>query len=201
MIGIVDYGVGNLLSIQNIIAKAGGESVITSDQKLLETAEKLILPGVGAFSYAFEQLRKRNLFEFLNEQVLVRKKLVLGLCLGAQLMTEHSEEGDQKGFGWVKARTIKFNTQKVPVIPHMNWAEVNFNRENILSKNFDQPPRFYFVHSYHFSFSDTSQVIGTSYYGYEFACAFQSENILGVQFHPEKSHKFGVRLFQNFIAA
>jgi imidazole glycerol-phosphate synthase subunit HisH len=201
MIGIVDYGVGNLLSIQNIIHKAGGTAVVTSDRAELEAADKLILPGVGAFAYAMEELHKRDLFQFLNHEVLVKKKMILGLCLGAQLMTQHSEEGDKAGFAWIKARTVKFDAEKVPVIPHMNWADVHFTRPVFLSKGFDTQPRFYFVHSYHFDFSDPSQVAGTAHHGYEFACAFQFENISGVQFHPEKSHRFGIRLFQNFIAA
>lgn len=201
MIGIVDYGVGNLLAIQNIIQKAGGKSVISSDPSELGILDKFVLPGVGAFAYGLHQLHSRGLYDFLNEQVIAKKKTILGLCLGAQLMTQYSEEGDQKGFGWVNGSTVKFDSSRVPVIPHMNWGDVKFTRESLLTKGFETTPRFYFVHSFHFQFADSSEIIATSFYGYEFACAFQRDNIYGVQFHPEKSHRYGVQLFRNFINA
>jgi glutamine amidotransferase len=199
MVAIVDYGVGNLLAVQNIIKKAGGKSVITSEAKTIESADKIILPGVGAFSYGMEQLIKRDLIGLLNDQALERKKIILGLCLGAQLMTQESEEGFRKGLGWVHAVTKKFDERYVVITPHMSWANVTFNSTNPLSEDFAPEPRFYFVHSYHFDFSEPHEVIGTAHYGYEFACAFQRDNIFGVQFHPEKSHRFGVKLFQNFL--
>lgn len=199
MVAIIDYGVGNLLAVQNIIKKAGGKSIISSDIKSIESAEKIILPGVGAFAYGMDQLINRNLIEFLDDQVLVKKKIILGLCLGAQLMTRESEEGSRKGLGWVHAVTRKFDERYVAITPHMNWADVTFKASNPLSQGFASEARFYFVHSYHFVFSEPQEVIGTAHYGYEFACAFQRDNIFGVQFHPEKSHRFGVQLFENFL--
>jgi len=199
MVVIVDYGVGNLMAIQNIIKKVGGSSTISSDIEAIKCAEKLILPGVGSFDYCAKQLRQRNLIPTLEEEVFINKKKILGLCVGAQLMTKASEEGNMPGLGWVSASTKRFDRQLVPVIPHMGWTDVAFSPSG-LTKEFDGDARFYFVHSYHFNFEDNSQVLGTATYGYQFACAFQHDNIFGVQFHPEKSHKYGMRLFKNFIA-
>jgi imidazole glycerol-phosphate synthase subunit HisH len=198
MIAIVNYGIGNLLAIQNIIRKVGGTSIVTDDPEQIRKADKLILPGVGAFGYGMNQLRSRGLIEVLNEQVLKDKKLTLGLCLGAQLMTQQSEEDNAQGLGWVQGKTIKFDDQKVNVIPHMGWSDVEFVKNSALTNNL-QEPRFYFTHSYHFLISNEKDVLGYSEYGYKFACAFQVENITGFQFHPEKSHKFGMKLFENFI--
>jgi glutamine amidotransferase len=198
MVAIIDYGVGNLLAIQNIIKKAGGTSVISSDPEVIDRADKIILPGVGSFAYGMDQLVKRGMIDLLNEQALKKKKTILGLCLGAQLMTQESEEGNRQGLGWVQAVTKKFNSKHVSITPHMNWADVNFIRSSSLTGGLEKA-RFYFVHSYHFDFSNEQQIIGTAHYGYDFACAFQQDNIFGVQFHPEKSHRFGVRLFENFL--
>lgn len=201
MVVIVDYGVGNLMAIQNIIRKVGGDSIVSSNPEQIEKATKLILPGVGAFGYCAEQLKSRNLITVLEQEVLIKKKLVLGLCVGAQLMTAGSEESTQKGLGWVDAMTVKFNSDVVPIIPHMAWSDVKFNGKMPLSKGFEEGARFYFVHSYHFKFNKEEEVLATANYGYDFACAFQKENILGVQFHPEKSHRFGMKLFENFLNA
>lgn len=199
MVVIVDYGVGNLMAIQNIIKKVGGSSIISSDVEVIKNADKLILPGVGSFDYCARQLQQRNLIPTLEEEVFINKKKILGLCVGAQLMTRASEEGDMPGLGWVSASTRRFDKQLVPVIPHMGWTDVTFTQSG-LTKDFGGDARFYFVHSYHFVFEDESQVLGTATYGYQFACAFQRDNIYGIQFHPEKSHKYGMRIFKNFMA-
>jgi imidazole glycerol-phosphate synthase subunit HisH len=198
MVAIVDYGVGNLLAVQNIIKKVGGDSVISSDRGVIEKADRLILPGVGSFGYCMEQLMKRNLLPILKDEVFVKKKNILGLCVGAQMMTEKSEEGGLPGLGWVQAQTKKFDESRVDVIPHMGWSDVHFTNFGSLGNGLEES-RFYFVHSYHFDFYNQSQVLATANFGYQFPCAFQSENIFGVQFHPEKSHRFGMRLFQNFL--
>lgn len=199
MIGIVNYGVGNLLSISNIIRRVGGDSVFIDSPDHLSSVDKIILPGVGSFAYGMKQLSDRNFIHAINHEVLVRKKIILGLCLGAQLMTEFSEEGNVNGLGWVKAKTIRFSPSTVPIVPHMGWADVNFCSDSPFCQGYSEKPRFYFVHSYHFSFSEPSQVMATTHYGYDFACGFQVGNIFGVQFHPEKSHRFGMQLFKNFI--
>ncbi len=201
MVVIVDYGVGNLMAIQNIIRKVGGDSVVSSEPSVIEQASKLILPGVGSFGYCAQQLESRNLIPVLQQEVLQKKKVVLGLCVGAQLMTAGSEESPEKGLGWVNAKTVKFNTNIVPIVPHMGWCDVHFKNQLPLSKGFEEGARFYFVHSYHFVFDKPEEVLATAKYGYEFACAFQKDNILGAQFHPEKSHRFGMKLFENFLEA
>jgi imidazole glycerol-phosphate synthase subunit HisH len=201
MVVIVDYGIGNLMAIHNIIKKIGGAAVISSDPRVISSAEKIVLPGVGSFDYCAGQLAARNLIPVLEEEVLNKKKIILGLCVGAQLMTEKSEEGNAEGLGWVKANTVKFDETKVPVIPHMGWTDIAFTKESPLGRGFEKEARFYFVHSYHFLFHEAGQVLATAKFEYEFACAFQDNNIFGVQFHPEKSHRFGMKLFENFLMA
>lgn len=198
MVTIVNYGVGNLLAIQNIIKKVGGKSIVTGNAQEIRNATKLILPGVGDFKYCAQQLELQDLKPALEDAVLVKKKPILGLCVGAQLMTRHSEEGNANGLGWVNAKTVRFDINRVKIIPHMGWADVKFKQSG-LTQNLDMTPRFYFVHSYHFVFDDETQVLGSAHYGYDFACAFHHSNIYGVQFHPEKSHRFGMKLFENFI--
>ncbi len=198
MVAIIDYGVGNLMAIRNIIKKVGFNSLVTSREEDILSATHLILPGVGSFGYCAEQLQLRGLIPVLENEVLGRKKNVLGLCVGAQLMTKHSDEGNVNGLGWVEARTVKFNDAPGHPVPHMGWSDVEFLNTQPLGRGFEAA-RFYFVHSYHFEFESKNQVMAEAHYGYRFACAFQKENIFGVQFHPEKSHKFGMRLFQNFL--
>lgn len=199
MVAIIDYGVGNLKAIQNILSKVGSKSIITSDPGQIKNADRLILPGVGSFDYGIEQLHARSLFHLLEEEVLVKQKIVLGLCLGAQLMTESSEEGNFRGLGWVPAKTVKFDLRYNQAIPHMGWADVKFSKSSKLGEGIDEA-RFYFAHSFHFSFNNRQFVNGVTSHGYEFPSSFESKNIFGVQFHPEKSHTFGVKLFRNFLS-
>lgn len=179
--------------------KLGVDAVITNDIKEIEEASKLLLPGVGHFKKGISNLNESGLLSVLNTEVLEKKKPILGICLGAQLMTKHSEEGDVDGLGWVDGTTVKFDRQKIGrlPIPHMGWTDTNlYNSE--LWHNMHPEPRFYFVHTYHFSFRSKDEVTAVANYGYEFACAFQKENIYGAQFHPEKSHKFGMKVLENF---
>lgn len=199
MIAIINYGLGNLASIKNMFRKLGVDAVITNDIKEIEEASKLLLPGVGHFKKGISNLNESGLLSVLNTEVLEKKKPILGICLGAQLMTKHSEEGDVDGLGWVDGTTVKFDRQKIGrlPIPHMGWTDTNlYNSE--LWHNMHPEPRFYFVHTYHFSFRSKDEVTAVANYGYEFACAFQKENIYGAQFHPEKSHKFGMKVLENF---
>ena len=199
MIVIVDYGVGNLASIANMLRKAGADSMISSDPGVIAEAEKLILPGVGAFDAGMRNLGERKLIEPLNAAVLGRRVPVIGLCLGMQLMTRKSTEGSQTGLGWIDAETIRFRFDDPAMkVPHMGWNTMRFTRPAALAEGLDEEARFYFVHSFHLVCHDRADVLGLTTYGYEFASAIERDNIMGVQFHTEKSHRFGLQLLKNF---
>jgi imidazole glycerol-phosphate synthase subunit HisH len=205
MIVIVDYGLGNLLSIKNMLKKVGCYDVkICNDHETIAQADKLILPGVGRFDYGMQQLHRLELVEILQQRVVQDKIPVLGICLGAQLLTKSSEEGQEAGLGWIDAHTVKFDKAKLGTdlkVPHMGWSEVIIQQQDPLFKNFLEPSRFYFVHSYHIVCKHEEDIAITAHYGYEFTAGFKHENITGVQFHPEKSHKFGMQLLRNFYIA
>ena len=200
MVAIINYGLGNLASILNMHKRLGIDAVITDKKEDLEKATRLILPGVGHFDKGMQNLDNSGLTGILNKLVLEEKKPILGICLGAQLMTRSSEEGVEKGLGWLPADTIrfKFNGTAPLKVPHMGWSDLSLTGQSALWQNLPVEPRFYFVHTYHFKFDNTGYVTGQSTYGYEFACAFEKENIFGVQFHPEKSHKYGMAVLNNF---
>lgn len=199
-ITIIDYGLGNLASISNILKKIGVNSLISNQKKDIEQAKKLILPGVGSFDYGMNNLKELNLIDVLNEKVIVNKTPILGLCLGFQLMTNGSEEGKLKGLGWFNATCAKFKVDpKEYKIPHMGWNLVQSYQPSQLTKDID-PLRFYFVHSYHINHEEKENIILQANYAYTFTCGMQKENIFGVQFHPEKSHKYGMQLFKNFAS-
>jgi glutamine amidotransferase len=201
MIAIVDYGLGNLRSIQNMFARAGVESVISSDPGLLRAASKLVLPGVGHFSFGMESLRKGGLLDLLNQRVLEERVPTLGICLGAQLLGQRSQEGDCSGLKWVPMDTVRFDTARMngEKVPHMGWAETN-HTSCALFRGMSAAPRFYYVHSYHFRCEDPGLVICTTQHGYRFASGVAFGNIFGVQFHPEKSHVYGQQLLENFAS-
>ena len=201
MVTIVNYSVGNLESIRNILKKIGVESRISSDEHDLQTAEKLILPGVGAFDTCAQKLNESGLLPMLNKRVLENKVPVLGICVGLQLMLNGSEEGELPGLSWVQGTCVKFKQELLPAnfaVPHMGWTDVMPTGSSRLFEGIDEP-RFYFVHSYHPQLANTSDALVTAKYGYEFVAGVVRENIMGVQFHPEKSHKFGMKLLENFI--
>jgi glutamine amidotransferase len=202
VIVIVDYGMGNLGSILNMLKKIGVSARVSSDAHEIEAAEKLILPGVGAFDTGMLRLRELGLLDILDSKALVRKAPILGVCLGMQLLTKESEEGLLPGLGWIDGKAIRFRfdpKQSNLKIPHMGWNSVTIHREGSLFKGMDQDVRFYFVHSYHVVCNDEQDVLATTDYGYGFVSAVQRENIMGAQFHPEKSHKFGMKLLRNFV--
>lgn len=202
MITIIDYGLGNLGSIKNMLKKIGVASEITRDFNSIANAKKIILPGVGAFDNGMQNLKDFSLIDLLNKKVKEEKTPILGICLGMQLMTKSSEEGSLPGFGWIDAETIKFKFdeggKKFP-IPHMGWELVNQQKESGLMKNMFSEPRFYFVHSFFVKAKNSSDVLLTTKYGNDYVSGFEKDNIIGVQFHPEKSHKFGMCLLKNFV--
>jgi glutamine amidotransferase len=201
MITIIDYKTGNLGSIQNILKKIGESSVVTSDIKAVEKATKIILPGVGSFDTGMRNLMELDLINVLNEKVLNEKVPVLGICLGMQLFSEQSEEGILPGLSWIKGEVLKFEIKDTTEykIPHMGWNFVIKRKESKLFKDMIADPRFYFVHSYYLKVYSDADILTTTEYESEFTSAIERENIMGVQFHPEKSHKYGIKLLRNFV--
>lgn len=201
MITIIDYNAGNIKSIQNMLKRIGVKSCISSNSEEIEQAEKLILPGVGHFDYGMMNLKQSGLVDVLNKKVVDEKTPLLGICLGAQLLGNGSEEGNEKGLGWIDMDVVKFDKSKLSEnlkIPHMSWNEINIKKNSKLLEGLNNDSRFYFVHSYHMKCNDEKNVLTNTIYGYEFTSAVEKENIFGVQFHPEKSHKFGMKLLENF---
>jgi len=202
LIIIVDYEMGNLGSILNMFKYLGIESKIQSDPDKIKNASKILLPGVGSFDMAMKKIKEKNLIEVLNEKALKEQVPVLGICLGMQLLTSRSEEGSLKGLDWIDAKTINFKDKidKKLKIPHMGWNIVNKSNDSLLTMDFEtfDDTRFYFVHSYFVKVKNEKNSILKTKYGVEFDSAIQKDNIFGAQFHPEKSHKFGMKLFENF---
>jgi imidazole glycerol-phosphate synthase subunit HisH len=198
MIAILDYGIGNLKSIYNMFKKVGIDSIITSDIETIKKADKYLLPGVGSFDHGINSLKNTSFFETLEKEVLINKKPILGICLGMQLLTNSSEEGIEKGLGWIDAKTIKFDLDDISLsIPHMGWNKTNPTNTYDIFKNLDEN-RFYFVHSYYVVCENDKNILAMANYCIPFTCSIYKDNIYGVQFHPEKSHKFGMQLLKNF---
>jgi glutamine amidotransferase len=202
-VAIVNYGMGNLGSIQNMIKRAGHEAVVTSDATEISQADRLILPGVGAFDLAMQNIRTLGLKDLLVEQALEKRKPILGICLGMQILGKGSEEGILPGLGWIDAVALKFSfpPESRFRVPHMGWNVILEACDTMLFRDFSVEKRFYFLHSYYMVCDTPSSVIGITEYGHKFCCAIQKGNVFGVQFHPEKSHRFGMRLLKNFIEA
>ena len=199
MITIVDYGMGNLGSIRNMLAKIGAPSRIVSDPEQVARAQKLILPGVGAFDAGMESLDRSGLVAVLNERALEARVPTLGICLGMHLMARGSEEGRRTGLGWVDAQVSRFRPSDVALkVPHMGWNRVSVVRPSPLIEALPEEARFYFVHSYYVSCRKEHDVLLRTNYGVRFDAAFECGNLWGAQFHPEKSHKFGMQLLRNF---
>lgn len=200
MITIVNYGMGNLGSVQNMCKRIGVPSEITSDPAVIEKSTKLLLPGVGAFDAAMQRIAESGLRTVLDKKVMEEKVPTLGICLGMQLLTDSSEEGVLPGLGWIPAKTLKF---KFPPdsklkIPHMGWNYVFQKNKSALTDDLPEEPRFYFVHSYYVKCNDEQDVLMTTPYGPDFHSIVQRGNVYGAQFHPEKSHKYGMKLLDNF---
>lgn len=194
---IIDYNLGNVGSIQSMLQKIGVESIITSNPTEILKAERIILPGVGSFDNGMNNLKKMQLISVLNEAVLLKKTPILGICLGMQLMAASSEEGEEKGLSWipVKIKNFKSIEKYSGTIPVMGWNYVQPIRNNKLLNL--ENNRFYFVHAFHCE-TNNFQILEATINNYSYCAAFQKDNIYGVQFHPEKSHKFGLDLLNNF---
>lgn len=200
---ILDYGLGNLGSIQNMFKKLGIAAEITGEEAEIEKADKIVLPGVGAFDEGMRGLAKSGLAGILSRKILEEKTPLLGVCLGMQLLTKESDEGKEKGLGWIEATTKRFSfaPNNELKIPHMGWNEVDICRPDDLTKDLNKSgenARFYFVHSYYVECENARDVLLKTSHGIEFDVAFRRDHIMGVQFHPEKSHRFGMQILQNF---
>lgn len=202
MIAIIDNKMGNLGSIKNMLKKIGANTVISDDIKVIESSEKLILSGIGTFDSGMTKLTELKIIPILKKRVLEDKTPILGICLGMQLLTKKSEEGNLTGLGLIDAETIRFKFDKENKnlkIPHMGWNTVLESKKSRLFMDVREDQRFYFVHSYHLICNDENDILAKTHYGYEFVSAVERQNIVGVQFHPEKSHKFGMKLLKNFV--
>lgn len=200
MIGVIDIGISNIGSVLNMFKYVGHEAKGISKRSELEACSKIVLPGVGSFDKGMAQLLSSGLVDTLNKRVLEDKVPVLGICLGMQLMCLSSEEGSSVGLGWIDAKVRDFRESATPPgkTPHMGWNTVQAKKPINLTADFDAETRFYFVHSYYVDCANASDVLLTTNYGIDFISAFQVDNIIGTQFHPEKSHVFGADFFKNF---
>jgi len=204
-IGIISIGAGNLGSIPNMLKRLGVTAFIATNPDEIARAEKLILPGVGAFDTAMNSLRDRSLVGILGERVLGDRVPLLGICLGMQLLAERSDEGQTAGLGWISGAVrrlpVERNDGKRLLVPHMGWNTVRVEKASPLFHNLDSNSRFYFVHSYYFACDNQDDALATTEYGIRFPSAVQKGHIQGVQFHPEKSHRFGLQLLRNFVVS
>jgi glutamine amidotransferase len=201
MIGIVDYGTGNLQSIVKLFKRINQEVELTSNPDGVKRAAKLVLPGVGHFAWGMRNLKERGLIEALHESVMNRRIPILGICLGMQLFSKRSEEGHETGLGWIDGETQRFEgSPDLPRlrIPHMGWNSLEIKKNSPLLKNIGPDAVFYFAHSFHVVCADGENILATTRYGMEFVSCFQRDNIFGIQFHPEKSHGNGIQLLRNF---
>lgn len=201
MITIVNYGMGNLGSMLNMFKRIGVPACIESESVIIEQAQKLVLPGVGAFDAAMTRINSMSaLREVLDRKALVDRVPILGICLGMQLLTRTSEEGQLPGLGWIPGATIRFPRQAELKVPHMGWNVANPVGDSLLTADLGAEPRYYFVHSFYVRADESAHSLMRTHYGLDFDSAIGRDNIYGVQFHPEKSHRFGMRILQNFAA-
>ena len=201
MIAIIDYGLGNIRAFANIYKRLNIMAEVTSTTQELQKADKIILPGVGAFDWAMKRLNESGLRETLEKLVIGKGKPILGVCVGMQMMANKSEEGKSSGLGWIEGVVKKLDCssfiQKTH-LPHMGWNSVSPNTDKNLFINFTHKAQFYFLHSYYFVPSNEDNVLAVTNYNGHFSSAISADNVFGVQFHPEKSHKWGIQLLRNF---
>jgi len=201
MLKLIDIGISNIGSIQHKLYNNGIDSGIVKEKSDLEGATKLIFPGVGHFRTAIEKLDSSNLRTELEKRVIEDKIPILGICLGMQLFSKTSEEGNSKGLGWINAdtRKFKFNNSINLKIPHVGWNNLAFKKKTELFREIPKDKKFYFTHSYHLVCNDEKDILSYTDYGYSFVSTINKDNIFGTQFHPEKSHKMGFRVILNFV--
>lgn len=200
LVTIVDYGMGNIGSLTNMFRRIGAQTEVVSNLEGINAARKILLPGVGAFDAAMNRIDALGLREVLCKKALEDKVPLLGICLGMQLLTNSSEEGQAKGLGLIDAQTLRFPRKSGLKVPHMGWNRVEITQDTPLTSDLPPEPRFYFVHSYHVKAADPADVMLRCKYGVDFDAGLRRENIFGAQFHPEKSHKFGMALLKGFVS-
>lgn len=199
MVIIANYGVGNLASVCNMLRKVGVEARVSDRPADILQAERVILPGVGHFDHGMKMLNESGLREALDEYALKMRRPILGICLGAQILGRGSEEGTTPGLGWLDMECIRFPTLPDMRVPHMGWSPVEIRKSSPLFRNAETDARYYFVHSYYMQCADAGDVVGVSEHGIEFTSAVQRANVLGVQFHPEKSLRHGLAVIRAFV--
>jgi len=200
LIGILNFDMGNIGSVVNMFKKIGVQSIVVNTEAQLEQCDKYILPGVGAFNSGMKNIKTSSLYPPLVKKILEENRPILGICLGMQLLFEKSDEGTEKGLCWIPGTVKKFQFDSAKndlKIPHMGWNYINREKKSSIFGEAVDKERYYYVHSYHVC-CDDKFVLARATYGYEFVCSVQKGNIYGMQFHPEKSHKFGLKLFKNF---
>ncbi len=201
MIQILDYGSGNIFAINNAFNDLNLPCNIVNDPEKIDQNSKIILPGVGNFDETALLLKSRKFWDKLDYLVTEKRTPILGICVGMQIMAEQSEEGQEKGFGWIKGEVKKINVNNIidkPKLPHMGWNNINVKNDDNILQNIDLFEGFYFIHSYKFSPLDLNSTIATSTYGEEIPSLLRKDHIYACQFHPEKSHDNGLQLFKNF---
>ncbi len=199
MIGIIDYGLGNIKAISNIYDKLKIKNMLVKSEFDFEKAEKLILPGVGSFDSAMSLLKKKNFINKIISMVLEKEKKILGICVGMQTFAKKSDEGSMEGFNWIDGEVIKFENNNNNIrLPHMGWNSIKKNKENPLFKNIENNEYFYFCHSYYFKCTRNENIITQTSFESNFASSINNKNIYGIQFHPEKSHDNGATILKNF---
>jgi glutamine amidotransferase len=199
MIAIIDYNMGNLRSVNKAFKRIGIDAVVTSNITKLRSADRLVLPGVGHFERGMKELKDRGLLDLINEQVFEKSKPILGICLGMQLMTQSSEEGNVNGLQLINAETIKFDLSDQGLkVPHIGWNTISANPNSKLLEGLSSEAFYYFVHSYYVRSQDVKLTCSITNYGHDVVSCFEKDNVFGVQFHPEKSHRQGLDLLKNF---
>jgi imidazole glycerol-phosphate synthase subunit HisH len=201
-ITIIDYGMGNLRSVEKSFMRVGANVIISDDPLQIQAATKLVLPGVGHYGTGVQRLKNKGLWDILNDVVLIKQVPILGICLGMQLMTRHSDEGDTKGFGWIKANAVQFSVaDKLRYkIPHIGWNSISHNCTSSLLEDVPDGAMFYFLHSYYVKCDNTDEIVATTIYESEYTSAIHKENIYATQFHPEKSHEYGDKILKNYLS-